>query len=370
VVQVALREEDRLEYSSWPPKPLDWQVLLKALQAHEPAVLVLATPLAWGNPPPEFVPALAETLLPFTQVVSAVEATLAEGKAVDSPPFMGELAERLPRFQNVDGQIQGAPALSALVLAPDPALRATSELGLEAAMSLKDTWRLPYALRAEGELYPSLLAQVLARLTGTPYAQHRLRLGQGAAAYLSGGVFVPLANDGTLEVRSEPQVPVVNALDLMTGTLADALTEKDRAALGRGKVIVVGLDHEDPARARPAYLLAQALAEVLSLPRLRRLVGWQQGLVWALAVLGAAWTAVGRGSRHPLRSGLMCLFVALLLSFCAFQAALLWCPPAMPAALLATGAVLGLITGGGQKGKEAAAEEPSPAAGRSNDIVS
>ena len=66
VVFVALKEEERGEYAAWPPPPLDWQTLLKGLQAYDPSVLVIAMPLNWGSPAPEFVPAVAETLLPFT----------------------------------------------------------------------------------------------------------------------------------------------------------------------------------------------------------------------------------------------------------------------------------------------------------------
>lgn len=362
VAMVALREADRTEYSAWPPKPLDWQMLLKALQPHEPAVLVLTTPLNWGSPPPEFLPALAETLLPYTSVVSAVEATLADKAAPEAPPFMGGLADTLPHFQNVDGSPELAPALAALVAAPDPALRASTELGLEASRQDGAGWSLPYALRAEDRLHPSLLAQALARLTSTPYARHRVRLGPGAAAYLSGGLFVPLAADGTLRAPEGGQVPVINALDLMTGTLADTLSPDDKAALGTGRVIVVGLDHEDAARPRPALLHAQALAHLLTLPRLSRLEGWQQWAAWGLAALAAAWTALGSGGRHPLRSGLACVFMALLASFTAFHAALIWCPPAMPVALIATGALVGLVTGRRALEKEPAGQPPPAAA--------
>ncbi len=356
VAMVALRESDRLEYSGWPPKPLDWQMVLKSLQAHEPAALVLATPLNWGSPPPEFLPALAETLLPYTSVISAVETTLVEKSSAEvPPPFMGDLAETLPCFQKISGETSRVPAIAALISVPDPALRAIGELGLDASQVAQgSSASLPYALRAEERLHPSLLAQTLARLTGTPYAQHRVRFGPGAAAYLSNGAFVPLENDGSVKVDLKGQVPVINALDLMTGTLADTLSPEDKAALGTGKVIVIGLDHDDNSRSRPALTHALALAQVLALPHLTQLVGWQQGLAWGLAALAAAWIALGSGARHPLRSGLACIFAALLVSFSAFHAALVWCPPAMPVVLILTGSCVGLIAG------KRSTEEDSP----------
>ena len=35
----------RAEYAAWPPPPLDWQTILKGLQAYEPSVIVIPTPL-------------------------------------------------------------------------------------------------------------------------------------------------------------------------------------------------------------------------------------------------------------------------------------------------------------------------------------
>jgi hypothetical protein len=361
VVMVALRESDRLDYGGWPPTPLDWQMLLKSLQDYAPAALVLATPLNWGSPPPEFLPALAESLMPYTNVISAVEMTLAEKNHAEiSPPFMGDLVETLPQFQRIEGDVHLAPAIAALVSVPDPALRVMGELGLEASLPHQEgTCFLPYALRVEARLYPSLLAQTLARLTGTPYAEHRLRLGPGAAAYLSNGAFVPLGQEGLVKVNLERKVPVINALDLMTGTLAETLSPEDKAALGTGKIIVLGLDHDDRTRPRPAFIQAQALAQMLALPSLTKLVGWPQGLVWVIAGLASAWICLGGGAQHPLRRGLICIFVALFISFGAFHAVFIWCSPAMPVALIVTGSLVGWITG--KRAQEEVSEASTPA---------
>ena len=112
VVLVSLREEQLAEYAAWPPPPLDWQTILKGLQAYEPNVVVIPTPLFWGSPAPNFVPAVSEALLPFTSVVIGVETQLTDG-ALKAPAFMGGLEAQLPRFQRVDGPLDLVPAFSA-----------------------------------------------------------------------------------------------------------------------------------------------------------------------------------------------------------------------------------------------------------------
>jgi hypothetical protein len=91
---------------------------------------------------------------------------------------------------------------------------------------------------------PSVLAQTLARYSSSPYAFHRLRLGPGAGAYLGQGLFVPLEINGSVKSQPSTQVATVNALDLMTGGLADGISAADQAILGKGKIIVIGSDHQ------------------------------------------------------------------------------------------------------------------------------
>lgn len=352
VAFVALREEQKGEFASWPPPPLDWQTLIKALQPYEPRVLVIATPLNWGRPSPEFLPAVAEALLPFPLVVQGIEIQPAES-APEIPPFMGELTDVLPRFQRVDGPLSSAAAFSALITAPDPALRASGEMGLLAVRQTTKGPALPYALIAEDSLVPSLIAQTFARLTRSPYALHRLRLGPGGGAYLTDGTFVPLQNDGSLAVNSSTRVPVINALDLMTGTLADALSPEDKAALGKGRIIVIGPDHAENARPRLAYLHAQAFAQTLGLPKLQKLTQTQQWAAWGIATIAAVWLVLRVRRGRALWMGVGLIFCALVLSFAVFQAGLIWCPPTMPTAIIAIGAVLGMILG-----KRAAKETP------------
>ena len=346
VAFIALREEQRSEYAAWPPPPLDWQTLFKALQPYEPSVLVITTPLNWGSPSPEFVPAVADSLLPFTSVVHGIETQLATAE-LTSPPFMGDLGEVLPRFQRVDGPLESAAAFSALITAPDTALRASGEMGLLAAQSSPKGWSLPYALRAEDSLIPTALAQTYARITNSPYALHRLRLGPGGGAYLTEGTFIPLQNDGSLLVLADTAVPVINALDLMTGTRAEALSPADKAALGKGKILIIGTDPAASTAARFGHLHAQAIAHTLRLPKLQKLNQLQQWIAWGIAALAAAWIVLRVRRGRAFWAGIALIFAALVLSFLAFQASLLWCPPTMPAALIAVGAFVGMMIGKG-----------------------
>jgi len=344
VTFVALREEDRADYASWPPPPLDWQTILKGLQPYEPRVLVIATPLNWGTPAPDFVPSVTEALLPFTSVVFGLETLITDDKTA-GPAFMGGLENALPIFQRVDGEIEAAPRLSALIAAPDPLLRSSGEIGLLSAGKHDGSWLLPYALRNEETLRPSLLAQTISRHTITPYAWHRLRLGPGAGAYLNGGIFVPLENDGSFKVTRN-SVSTVNALNLMTGTVADGLSDADKTSLGKGKIIVIGPDREADTESPPmARLQALALAQMVSLPKIQILSHWQQKIAWGAAIFGAYWIVLRVSRNRALKSGLALIFSAFVISFITFQTSLLWCPPTMPAALITVGAIIGTIFG-------------------------
>lgn len=359
VTLVNLREEQAREYAAWPPPPLDWQTLLKSLQAYAPEVLIIATPLNWGQPPPKFLSSVSEALAPFPSVVLGIETQLAEPGS-KTPAFMGDLADRLPHFQRIDGPQESTQALSALVSAPDPVLRPSRELGLLAAHKIADGWSIPYALRADDKLYPGIIAQALARLHASPYALHRVRIGPGAGAYLAQGTFVPLAEDGSLHVSPDIKIPVVNALDLMTGTLVDALGEAEKTALKSSSIVVIGVEPSDQKSPALGQLHAQALAELLRLPRLHKLTETQQWATWGLCGLAAAWIVLRVPRSKALSRGLGLIFASLVLSFLAFQTQLLWCPPTLPVAILGIGLLLGLLFGAGQKAPLRSPEPEAP----------
>lgn len=369
VVLVEMRVEDRAEYAVWPPPPLDWQTVLKSLHEYRPEVLLVASPLNWGRPTPDFVPAVAQTLLGYPSVVLGVEARLAGAGPGPGAAFLGDLEAVLPRFVRTAGDPEAAPALATLISAPDPAVRASAEAGLlclRADGSPPD--RLPYAVRDRGLLMPTALAQVLARQSRSPYTTgHRLKLGTGAGAYLANGLYVPLEPDGSYALPDAdaeaasalPPVPAINALELMTGDLADMLDEADKALLHRASIIIVGITGPQGAEALPR-LHARALQHLLSLPRLQRLPEMGQWTAWGLAGLGALWIVCRVRRRRALAAGFILSFTAFVISYLLFQGELIWCPPTLPVALLAVGTLLGRFLG--RRDLPAAPTPPEPPA--------
>lgn len=344
VVFVPLRETERNEYATWPPPPIDWQTLLKGLASHAPEVLVLTEPLHWGEPAPDFVPAVAEALLPFPSVVIGLPT------AVTSPHALP-----LPAFGRVRGDRAAVLAAGPPAVLPAPELRGLGELGLRPADAEP---ALPYVWRQGDTLVPSLLAQVLARHTRSPFTSQSLRLGPGAGIHLNQGVHVPLSADGRFQVDASRPVPTVNALQLMTGAIADTTTEAERAALGKGRIVVIGLEAADGTS--PARLHAQALQQILALPRLRQFTTTEQWLASGLAGLIALGIAVRTRRHRALRTGLGWIFLTLVAGFLGFQAALVWCPPTLPVFALATGSLIARVFGA--KGTEHKAQRQEPGA--------
>lgn len=348
VVFVRMDAADKAEYAGWPPRPLDWQMMLTGLQRFDPSVVVIPEALYWGTPSPEFTREAAEALMGFPSVVLGVEAQLAPDP--DSPAFLGGLEDALPPFEKVGGPIRSIPALGALITAPDEELRRLAEIGVAILRNEEDQPLLPYALREGDRLLPTALAQALARASGTPYATHRLVLGPGAGAYLANGTFVPLSQTGELAVDTRQVVPVVDALNLMTAELVGALTDEDKQHLtGPGKILVIGTD--DGAAGNLSLLHAQALARVLSTPRIQVLPAYAQWGVWAVAGAAGCWLVFRVPRRKAVLRGLAFIFVGLVVCFLAFQSALIWCPPTLPAALIALSALFARLAGGVKEGK-------------------
>jgi len=303
--------------------------------------VVIPETLFWGRPSPEFVNEAAQAMVPFPSIVLGVEAQLASSR--DTPAFLGGLEGSLPPFQKVQGDAAAVPPLGALVSAPDDLIRRQTEIGIAVPLSANDAGKLPYAVQESGHLRPTVLAQAVARFTQTPYATQRLLLGPGAGAYLSSGAFVPLSAAGEFIVNTKQPVHEVDALNLMTSELAEALSPQDKANLAGGKVIVIGT--EDDAHNGLARLHAQALAQVLALPRLRLLPDWAQWIAWTMAGLAGGWLVFFVPRTKAILRGMLCVFAALVLCFLAFQSRLIWCPPTIPAALIVVSTIFARIAG-------------------------
>jgi len=339
VVWVKMRSASKAEYAGWPPRPLDWQMVLKGLQPFDPLALVIPETLMWSKPSPEFVREAAEALVPFPSTILGVEAQLAASP--EAPAFMGGLEDSLPRFQKAQGDIAAVPPLGALIAAPDDQLRRQAELGIASTRMADGITLLPYALQESGNLRSTVLAQALARISQTPYATHRLLLGPGAGAYLTNGAFVPLTTSGEFAVDAKQTIPEVDALNLMADGLAEALSAQDKLNLsGPDKVIVIGTDEGGLVQSH-----AQALAQILAMPRLKLLPSYAQWLAWSAAVFAGFWLVFRVPKEKALFRGLLFIFSALVVCFLAFQSSLIWCPPTMPAALIAASALFARIAG-------------------------
>jgi CHASE2 domain len=340
VVLVRLREEDRQEYGSWPPPPIDWQMILKGLVPFDPDVVVIATPLAWGQPPPEFVAEAGQALLPFTSVVLGVEAQVAKEDATADPATVALIKDTFPLISRIEGDSAQLPALSAITAMPDESIRRQMELGLTPASPSSD---LPFALRCGDVVAPSLTLQALSRYTRTPYAQQRLRVGPGAGAHLGGGIYVPLSDQGLLNANSSASIASVNALNFMTGALADGLTAEDKTRLGKNKIIVIGIDNDAP-QPTSARVQATALARTLALPRVHAIGIIARWIICGIAAVLGCFLLRFRGGK-ALRTGLLLIFAALVVSFLTFQSQLTWFPPTVPAALLAASTLFAMLFG-------------------------
>lgn len=348
VVFVRMREEDRIDYSGWPPQPIDWRMILKNLAAFEPEVLVIATPLAWPEPKPDFISAVAESLIPFP---SAVLGVLAEAGAGDNSPGGGAAAplpgDAFPKISRLHGKVKNLATVHAVIAAPEEAVRSQMELGFVSmpAMAKRNGGKalVPLAVRYGEIAAPSLILQALTRYSRAPYAGQRLRLGTGAGAHLGKGIYIPLTASGEANVATTIPVPSVNALDLMTVDLAEALSADDSNKLGRNKIIVIGIDNDklEPTLDR---LQVQALAQILALPRIHTPGISERWVVGAAAALaGLSLLRVRRS--HALRMGLLLIFAGLVISFVLFQSRLIWFPPTAPAALIAASALFARFFG-------------------------
>lgn len=342
VVLVRMREEEQAEFGAWPPPPIDWQMVLKGLRAFEPRVVVVATPLTWGEPAPEFVTQLGESLLPLTSALAVEVKVKSDSKA--EPGAASQLKDKLPAIPRVSGEIGSVPSITSVVAMPDEAVRRQMELGIIAEPVLRNkAAAMPFVASAGESMVPSLLQQALTLSSRTPYARQRMIVGPGAGAYLGDGLFVPLANDARLEVPAAAKIPEVNALNFMTGSLADSLTAEDKSKLGRNKIIVIGIDR-DGGEATAARLHAAALAQVLALPRIRAIGEVVRWIICGVAALLGCFLLRYRGGK-AFRSGLLLIFLAMVASYLTFQSQLTWFAPTVPAALLAASTLFAMVFG-------------------------
>ena len=328
VVLVRLREEDKEEYAAWPPLPIDYQMIVKNLAPYEPAVLVMADPLHWPEPKPEFIDSLAQALLPIPRVVLAASVS-SEGTADNES--LQTLNERLPSINRSSDAAHAWPDARRVVAMPEPALR-QADIGLVVVPASRAV-----AVHVSEKLMPSLELQALSNAGRVPFEKIRVTTGPGAGVHLSDAWFVPTPPNGTWAATEVPMTKV-NALDLMVPEVTGADADLTKA-LGKGKTIILGIDRDSPGSPSKAAQCAATVAAALALPRVNVLPETGQYIAWGIAgslgLLLLAWP-----KHKALTRALLFLFLALTASYLAFQSLQVWCPPAIPSALIAASGVL------------------------------
>lgn len=326
VVHVQMRVEEKGEYAAWPPAPVDYQMLLKALRGAQPSVVLFTEEMAWPGADAEAVAQLAEGLLEFPCVFSAPVG----GEAVRFDGKDGVLA----LFQSQRGgaclQLKQQP------VAPHEGIRRLGDVGVilpAAAGGAEAAVPMAYGLAQGAILRASSTLLALLRATQSGLTETRLSFGPGAKALLPAGLCLPLEPDGVL--RPLPAVPGVNALDLMT---LDSVTDEEakvlQTKLGTGRAVVIGSSAAE----------ARALQHALAIPRFQPLGYYAQLVVCGVvALVGCSLLWLPRG-RAPLRA-LLYLFLAVVASLLSFQLFQWWSSPTVPGALLLAAGGLARLLG-------------------------
>ncbi len=322
VVLVSLRESDRAEYAAWPPAPLDYHMILKALASHVPEALLITEPLTWSEPKPQFITELGDSLAPLPHVILGTK----------SSPTAGDTSfakDRLSIIANLTNTTSLLPTLGSIDQSPEPSIARQCDAGLV-------TPTPSVGQRFQSGVAPSVEVQTISHAMRVPFAQQRIHLGPGAGLHLGDDFFLPLNNDGTFP-KTAVTVPEINALDLMTpGVTAD--DSDPTKSLGKGKIIVLGMS-DDLTRQRAAII-----ATALAMPRLQILSWIGQIIAWAVAALLALWL-VWMPKTKAFTRAIIFLFLALTASYLAFQSFKMWCPPAIPAALIVAGGLFARLFG-------------------------
>lgn len=318
VVLVEFREEDKAEFSAWPPAPIDHLMVLKRLVAHEPDVVAFAMPLTWDAAQGQFANELRDEFLKFPFTVLGYSATAAPpGSAAGQAT--GDL-EVLGLATSAADDASLAYTLTPLGV-PEKNLRTQMQLGfLSWVLDGENQRRDLFVARFGDRFVPSLAAQVVGLYKRVTFTEQRLRFGRGAGLYLGSERFVPLAADGTISPKLSGQPVSVNALELMTPDLGDEASREVSRKLGKHKLIVISTT--------PSSWSGQAsdAAWALALPTLKRAPLWADWAMGAAAALAGLWQ-LRRRRLGALVSGFVLAVGGAAVCLVGFQAALTWWSP-------------------------------------------
>ena len=325
VVLVEFREEDKTEFSAWPPAPIDYLMVLKKLVSHEPEVVAFAMPLAWQGGQEQFSNELKDSLVQFPSTVLGFSATANPPSIADPGP--GDLEVKgLPSATD-----DASPSFSLTPLGiPDRSLRTQMPLGfLSWILDDQQQQRDLLVARLGGQFIPSVAAQAAGLFGHVPFIEQRLRFGRGAGLYLGNDWFVPLSQNGSAIPKLSGEPLTVNALDLMTPDLGDDAGGENGKKLGKHKLVVLGIT--------PSSWSGQVrvAAWALALPRLHRADATADLIMASVVALLGFWQ-LRRRRFGALVSGFSLLVVGMLVCLVSFQSSLIWWSPIAAACLVAT----------------------------------
>ena len=316
VVLVEFREEDKAEFSAWPPAPIDYLMVLKKLAAHDPEVLAFAMPLAWGDNRAQFLSELKDALIAFPSVVLGFSATA-------NPPGVPDVSPGELEVHGLTSTADDAsPSFGLTPLGvPEASLRTQVPLGfLSWIFDDKKNQRDLLVARLGGQFIPSLSMQAAGLLRRVPFSEERLSFGRGAGLYLGKDWFVPLAMDGSAVPALTKEPVKVSALDLMTPDLGDDSGGANAAKLGSHKLFVLSMTPSSWSGQ------ARAAAWALAMPKLHRADASRDWMAAGIVAALGFWQLRQR-RMGALVFGFTLAACALLACILPFQSSLTWWSP-------------------------------------------
>lgn len=334
VVLVEIREEDKAEYSAWPPAPLDYIMILKSLAEHEPQVVAVVEPLRWEKADTQFVTQLRNALVPFPSVVLGFQG--ATSGAEMTPEQTEFAANEMPVLPAAEGERLAVPKFTHVTQLSDWSLRITTQAGISFINGAADTGgAMPFVAAHGKSLVPSLAAQSVTLFRRAPYAAQRLSFGTGARWSLGDALIIPLREDGSLPLKERPRVPVVNALELMTPDLGDETAKAAQATLGKGKLVVLG-------KGSSGMFQARGIASALAMPNIRRAPASAEWAFAGVACVFCFWQLRYRRMK-ALILGAAAIIFGLGICLLVFQSSLMWWPPLAGLLVMITGTLFCLL---------------------------
>lgn len=320
VVLVQFNENDREEYSAWPPAPLDYIIALKRLYAHEPEVVAIVEPLRWDQADTQFVTQLRQAMVPFTSVVLGFDiSSEGVGMTIENGDFA---SNEMPALKCRDDGSKYVLIFNRVTGVPDKGLRIAVQSGFSHFSHpgiASQPNKVPFVAFDGHHLVPSLAAQVVTLYRHVPYASQRIAFGAGARLSLGDEHMVPLDPSGALVIDDKLKVPTVNALELMSPDLGDADSNLTRNTLGKKKIVVLSMSPRGVTQAR-------AIAQALAAPSLERKPVVWDWLAAGLACLIGVWQLQYRRI-GAVAIGLLFVLTSLIASLLVFQSSLAWWSP-------------------------------------------